>query len=313
MFIYGYNNDFETLVIEIKRKGEDCTHISSVCLDDKPLVTRENAEVWARYFHRKLKDLVSEETMHSDLFQSIEHEIADEKRRHDVWLAGEPERRRRAQHKKELRRTPTLGYIPEGLKADYAREYGHYIDSAIQWTPEDNEEFLYQMRSLERMCTKCVQRCIEQNRPDAAYAQTAELFRSLPKWRSREELSGFFNHYKPRLRKLVKTACQSMITSVIAWNNMEKLIEANALIEGFQGEFVAWGISPRAMLDLRLFAGMIGDPIKIERKPNKQEHIFSVTSTMTCSTTYMIPITAASGWLTFSTQPTPKASSLRKT
>ena len=108
--------------------------------------------------------------------------IQEQKRRHDEWVAGEPERRRRANHKKELRRTPSLGYIPDGLHADYSKEYGSYIDSIINWTPEDNEEFLYQMRSFERMATKCVQRCIELGRPDAAYAQVAEILRSLPRW-----------------------------------------------------------------------------------------------------------------------------------
>ena len=102
------------------------------------------------------------------------------------------------------------------------------------------------------MCTKCVDRCIENGRPDAAYAQAAEVLRSLPKWRQREEMANFFIHYKPRLRKLVKTVCQAMTKSAIAWNNQEKLMETNALIEAFQAEFVSWGIKRMTMLDLRL-------------------------------------------------------------
>lgn len=270
-YIYGYYNDFETLVIEFKSKHDGHTYVHSIKLDDHPLVNRENAEIWARYFHRKMNDLVNEDAMNSDLFKSIEHEILEEQRRHDEWLAGEPERQRREKHKKELRRTPSLGFIPDGLHTDYAKEYGFYIDSAIQWTPEDNDEFLYQVRSFERMITKCVQRCLEQGRPDAAYAQSSEIFRSLPKWKNREELKHFFAHYQPRLRKLVKATCQAMINSATAWNSKLKLIEINALIESLQNEFIDWGITPRTMLDLRLFAGFVGDPIKIERKPTKQE------------------------------------------
>lgn len=270
-YIYGYYNDFETLVIEFKSKKNGATYVHSIRLDGHPLVNAKNSEAWARYFHRKLKELVTEETMQSDLFKSIEHEIEEEQRRHEEWMAGEPERRRRADHKKKLRRTPTLGYIPDGLKVDYAEEYGRYIDSAIQWTPEDNEEFLYQVRSLERMATKCVRRCIEQKRPDAAYAQAAELLRSLPRWMRREEMAVFFSQYKPRLRKLVKTICQSMTASAIAWSNMEKLIEANALIEGLQSDFISWGLKPKNMQDLILRAAITDKPLHIERIPNKQE------------------------------------------
>ena len=270
-YLYGTYSDFERLVIDIKSKQDGDVHVSYLKLDDNDLVTPQNAEVWARYLHRKLKELVTKEAMESVEFQKIAESIQEQKRRHDEWVAGEPERRRRANHKKELRRTPPLGYIPDGLHADYGKEYGFYIDSIINWTPEDNEEFLYQIRSFERMATKYVQRCIENGRPDAAYAQTAEILRSLPRWEQREEMAEFFSRYKTRLRKLVKTVCTAMIESAIAWNNQEKLIEANALFEGFQSEFVAWGMKTKTMLEMQHTPDIGGEPITIERKPSKQE------------------------------------------
>ena len=63
----------------------------------------------------------------------------------------------------------------------------------------------------------------------------------------------------------------AMMDSAIAWYNQEKLIEANALIEGFQSEFVAWGLKPKAMLDLQHAPDVEGEPIAIEREPSKQE------------------------------------------
>lgn len=270
-YLYGQYSDFEKLVIDIRSKQNSDVHVSYLKLDDNMLVTPQNAEVWARYLRQKLEGLVTKEAMESEEFQKIAESIQEQKRRHDEWVAGEPERRRRADHKKELRRTPSLGYIPDGLHADYDKEYGFYIDSIINWTPEDNEEFLYQIRSLERMATKCVQRCIELGRPDAAFEQTAEVFRSLPRWERREEMTEFFNRYKTRLRKLVKTVCTAMIDSAIAWNNQEKLIEANALFESFQSEFIVWGVKPKAMLDMQHAPDIDGEPIAIERKPSKQE------------------------------------------
>ncbi len=240
-YLYGTYSDFEKLVIDIKSKQGGDIHQCFVMFDDNSLVTPENAAAWAQYLHTKIEGLVTKEAMESEEFQKIVRSIAEQKRRHD------------------------------GLHADYAKEYGFYIDSAIQWTPEDNDDFLYQIRSFERMATKCVARCIEQGRPDAAYAQAAELLRSLPKWRQREELAEFFDCYKPRLRKLVKIVCQAMQDSATAWNNQEKLIEGNALIEGLQSEFIAWGVKPKTMLDLLREPNIEGNPITIERKTNKQE------------------------------------------
>jgi len=270
-YLYGTYSDFERLVIDIKSKQDGDVHVSYLKLDDNDLVTPQNAEVWARYLHRKLEGLVTKEAMESVEFLKIAESIQEQKRRHDEWVAGEPERRRRANHKKELRRTPSLGYIPDGLHADYAKEYGFYIDSIIDWTPEDNDEFLYQIRSFERMATKSVQRCIDNGRPDAAYAQTAEILRSLPRWEQREEMAEFFSLYKTRLRKLVKTVCTAMIESAIAWNNQEKLIEANTLFEGFQSEFIVWGVTPKTILDMRHVPDIDGEPIVIELTPSKQE------------------------------------------
>lgn len=143
IYLYGQYSDFDKLVIDIKSKQNGNVHVSYLKLDYNTLVTSENAEVWARYLHRKLERLVTKEAMESDEFQKIAESMREQERRHEEWMAGESERKRRAKHKKELRRTPSLGYIPEGLHADYAKEYGVYIDSAIKWTPEDNEEFLY--------------------------------------------------------------------------------------------------------------------------------------------------------------------------
>ena len=105
--------------------------------------------------------------------------------------------------------------------------------------------------------------------------QQAEQIKSIrptvTRWKQREEMAEFFDHYKPRLRKLVKTVCMAMMDSAIAWNNQEKLIEANAPIEGFQGEFVVWGLKPKMMLDFLHAPDIEGEPIAIERKPSKQE------------------------------------------
>lgn len=257
----GCNNHCNKLVVEfLSTKGGGAPTIQAVCFDGNPLVTDANAAVWARYLHRKVEKLVNEENMRSDLFHGVEREVEEELR----W-------KRRERNKKELKRFPKLGFIPDGLDVDYAEKYGRFIDSAIQWTPEDRVEFLYQTRSLERMATKSVLRYFEHGRPDAVYNLTAEILRRLPRWIQREDMAGFFSRYKPRLRKLVNAICQSMTEAAIRWNNGEKLNEANALIERNQHEFVSWGLTPEDMLDLRPSAIIEGDPIHIEQKPSRHE------------------------------------------
>lgn len=242
--INGYNNQFNRLAVEFKyKKGGDVVYSHSVCFDQNALVTDENASVWLCYLQWKVGELISEEAMRSDLFYAVEREVEEVQRR-----------QRREIHKRELKRFPNLGFIPEGPDVDYAAVYGEFIDSAIQWTPGDKVEFLYQVRSLERMATKSVHRYFEQDRPDVAYALLTELLCQLPRWIQRKELANFFSQYKPRLRKLVRTICQFMTEVAICWNNKDKLNEANNLIERNQNEFVSWGLTPSDMLWLQSFA-----------------------------------------------------------
>ena len=262
---------FRYLIVEIQERRDGKIYLHPLNLDESPLITEESAPVWARYFHDIIRNSLTEETMNSQAYKDVERQVRDQVAQEKKWAQQAELHIEREHRRRSLRRTPSLGYIPEGLNVDYDKQYGYYIDSAIQWTPEDNDDFLYQIRSMERMVTKCVSRCIELKRPDAAYAQASEVLRSLPKWKQREELANYFIQYKPRLRKLVKTACTAMTSSAIAWNNMKKLTEANALIEAFQAEFVCWGMKRMTMLDLRFMANITGEPIPIERKPNKAE------------------------------------------
>lgn len=268
---YGYEEEYKLLKIEFEYKQDGKRYRCVVRLDDNPVVTSKNVGAWVSYLKKMIQESANPETMKTAAFMEIE-QAEEAKRMNEARLQAQWERQReREKYRKNLRRTPSLGYIPDGLTVDYAKEYGYYINSAIQFNPKDNDDFLYQVRSLERMVTKCVQRCLDQGRPDAAYAQATEVLRSLPKWMRREELANYFNQYKPRLRKLVMTICQSMIESVIRWNNMEKLIEAHAMIEGLQSEFLSWGLKPEKMLEHCSAVTITGEPIHIERKPNKEE------------------------------------------
>ena len=218
-YIYGSYEDYKVLKVVIRSRKGNNEYVHTVVLDKNELVTEENTEVWSRYLTQKIESLVTPEAMKSSEFQKIKENVKVEMEREEKWKAGAAEREKRERHRKQLRRTPTLGFVPDGLTTDYSAEYGRYVEYAIEWTPDDSDDFLYQLRSLERMCTKCVQRCLENKRPDAAFAQSLEVCRHLPIWKSRKDLSCYFDKYLPRLRKFVKAVYQGMIDSAIAWNH----------------------------------------------------------------------------------------------
>lgn len=272
-YYMDHNKDSNKLRIEIRNKivGERGSSIHECFLDNNPLVTTENAEIWAEYLQGKIDSLITESAMECDAYKKIADKIYKIRQDEADWKARQPEIRRREQHRKQLGRTPSLGFIPDGLTVDYEEEYGRYVDKAIKWMPEDTDDFLYQCRSLERMATKCVVRCIECKRPDAAYAQAMSVVKRIPEWLSRSDLKVYFDRYRLRLPKLIKASCKSLIDSAIAWNNQAKLNEANNFILSIATKYKDWGVRSKKMLELMSDAEITSEPIHIERKPNKAE------------------------------------------
>lgn len=257
--------------MEISYLKDGCQYVLGVNVDANPLITSDNNEAWARYLRDKLSSLVTEDAMQSLEFQKIEADIAERIRHEKEWKASAAERERKERHRKKLGRTQSLGFIPLGLTVDYSVEYGAYVDKAITWTPEDADDFLFQLRSLERMAVKCSARCVENHRPDAAYIQAQEVCRKVPKWKSRKELQVYFDQYKPRLRKFLNAIFKGLIDSAIAWNHTEKLKEANDLIASQADEYGDWGMTSKKLLSLQSDAVITGRPISVERTPNKEE------------------------------------------
>ena len=147
----------------------------SVALENNPLVTEENVEVWANYLKEKLPGLINKKAMESDAFRQVEEKIKSRYKEEQHWK----EREKVAKHRNELRKIPKFGYIPAGLTVDYNDWYDYYITSAIEWKPNDSDDFLYQVRTLEKMMTKNIDKCLEAHRADAAYAQASLLCQHL--------------------------------------------------------------------------------------------------------------------------------------
>lgn len=271
IYIYGSYDNFKLLKLEIRSRKGGHEYVHAITLDNQELVSEDNVEVWARYLEGKIASLVTPEAMQSKEFQQIVERFRVEEERETKWQAGAAERARREKHRKQLGRTNTLGFIPDGLTANYIEEYGRYVERAIQWNPEDADDFLYQLRSLERMAMKCVARCIENHRPDAAWEQAYAVCIGIPKWKARKDLQAYFNQYKPRLRKFIKSVYASLTDAALAWNHAEKLSATNRLISMQSNEYVDWGMTEKKMLELQKDVVISGNPIAVKRIPSRME------------------------------------------
>lgn len=267
-----YYNSPERLGLEIKAKNTVGFRYREICLDSSPLVTDDNAEVWSRFLAKKIPELISEESMSSDDFKAFEREYAVEKQKAIDEEIRLQKRIETDAYRKKLGRKQ-LGYIPEGLKVDYSKFYGDHAEKAIKWQPNDADDFMFQVRSLERLCQASATRCIENGRPDAAYIQAYEVCRRLPAWMSSRECKTYLAAHRNRLRKTVAQCYSGAVNAALAWNNAEKLKEINTLIQSHCTQYGILGLKSESIMDLRGMENIVGAPIEISRKPNREEYL----------------------------------------
>ena len=59
-------------------------------------------------------------------------------------------------------------------------------------------------------------------RPNAAYAIAIELCRHIPLFLNRDDLQGYIQEYKVRVKKMIVGSFSALVSSVKAWNSEEK-------------------------------------------------------------------------------------------
>ena len=182
--------------------------------DSLSFITDENREAWQRFVENKINELMKPETMDSREFKECLMYVQEEKRKREEYERREKELR--IKHADERRRRssmerPKIAYIPKGLTVDYEKEYGRLIRQEVTFVPTVEDDFLYQLRFLERWYKKSVPQLIELKRPDAAYAVAMELCRQLPDFVFRRDIEGYLKPKKPRLRKLIERAFAALV------------------------------------------------------------------------------------------------------
>ena len=237
-------------------------------------VTDENREAWQRFVENKISEIMKPETMQLPEFKEFLEKVNKDKewrrnqaiRAEQLRIKAADDRRRRASMEK-----PKIAYIPKGLTVDYEKEYGRLIRQEVTFVPTVEDDFLYQLRFLERWYKKSVPQLIELKRPDAAYAVAVELCRQLPDFVFRRDIEGYLKPKKPRLRKLIEGAFAALVDSVKAWNNEEKrrwvydfIFKQTKYYHDFRG-------LQKVMQQMMPSESLIGEPVAVVREKSEED------------------------------------------
>ena len=237
-------------------------------------VTDENREAWQRFVEKKIREVMKPETMESPEFKECLEKVLEERRKREEYSRWEEELR--IKHADERRRRssmekPKIAYIPKGLTVDYEKEYGRLIRQEVTFVPTVEDDFLYQLRFLERWNKKSVPQLIELERPDAAFAVAVELCRQLPDFVFRRDIEGYLKPKKPRLRKLIEGAFSALVDSVKAWNNDEKrrwvcdfIFKQMKYYHDFRG-------LQKELLQMRPSEPFVGEPVEVIREKSEED------------------------------------------
>ena len=242
--------------------------------DSLSFITDENREAWQRFVENKINELMKPETMDTQEFKECLANVQEEKRKREEYERREKELR--IKHADERRRRssmerPKIAYIPKGLTVDYEKEYGRLIRQEVTFVPTVEDDFLYQLRFLERWYKKSVPQLIELKRPDAAYAVAVELCRQLPDFVFRRDIEGYLKPKKPRLRKLIEGAFAALVDSVKAWNNEEKRRWVNDFIFKQATYYHDFRGLQKVMLQMMPSEPLVGEPVAVVREKSEED------------------------------------------
>ena len=242
--------------------------------DSLGFITDENKEAWQRFVQNKINELMKPETMELPEFKECLAKVQEEKRKREEYDRREKELR--IKHADERRRRssmekPKIAYIPKGLTVDYEKEYGRLIRQEVTFVPTVEDDFLYQLRFLERWYKKSVPQLIELKRPDAAYAVAVELCRQLPDFVFRRDIEGYLKPKKPRLRKLIEGAFSALVDSVKAWNHDEKRRWVCDFIFKQTKYYYDFRSLQKVMLQMMPSEPLVGDPVEVVREKSEED------------------------------------------
>lgn len=247
-----------------------CSQCYAPSFDRNLVIAKEDEQVWAECLTKKIGELLT-----PDAVDTPEFKVAVEKVRKDREKALRFELRREKErenyHRRKVMARPKITFIPKGLTVDYEKEYAVFFDQEVTYCPIDSDDFLYQVRLMNRWQDKSVPQIIEMGRPDAAYAIAIELCRYIPLFLNRDDLQGYIQEYKPRIKKMIVGSISALVSSVKAWNNEEKRQYVNNFIFEQSKQYTDFKGLQKTLIQMMISEPFIGEPVKVTREMNDEE------------------------------------------
>lgn len=82
---------------------------------------------------------------------------------------------------------------------DYEEEYSKYLMQEVSFEPRDNDDFMAQLRLLERWHKKSIPQILEKKRPDAAYAIAMALCKHITLLINRDDIQEYPQRQKDNI------------------------------------------------------------------------------------------------------------------
>lgn len=233
-------------------------------------VTEENKEAWKRYLMKVIKKHLKEEVMNTSEFRDIELKIREEML---LQIKSDEQRKRMMERQRYWAKMerPKINFIPKGLTVDYEEEYSKYLMQEVSFVPRDNDDFMAQLRLLERWHKKSIPQILEKKRPDAAYAIAMSLCKHIPLLINRDDIQELVGEYKRRIGKLIFDSYQALAETVKAWNNEEKRQEVCRFIAENAGQYQHCRGMKKRLMDLIPEKPFEGQPVAVAREPKDFE------------------------------------------
>ena len=247
-----------------------CTRCYAPSFVRNLVIAKEDEPIWAEYITKKIGELLT-----PDAVDSLEFKATVEKVRKDRERALRFERRREKEredyHRRKVMSRPKITYIPKGLTVDYEKEYAAFFDQEVTYSPIDSDDFLYQFRFLNRWQDKSVPQIIEMGRPDAAYAIAIELCRHIPLFLNRDDLQGYIQENKPRIKKMIVGSFSALVLSAKAWNNEEKRLYVNNFIFEQSKQYSDFKGLQKTLIRMMFSDPFKGEPVQVTREMSDDE------------------------------------------
>ena len=247
-----------------------CSCCYAPSFDRNLVIAKEDEQIWAEYLTKKIGELLT-----SDAVDTPEFKMAEEKVRKDRERALNYELRREKEredyHRRKVMARPKITFIPKGLTVDYEKEYAVFFDQEVTYCPIDSDDFLYQVRLMNRWQDKSVPQIIEMGRPDAAYAIAIELCRHIPLFLNRDDLQEYIQENKPRIKKMIVGSFSALVTAVRAWNNETERRKVCDFLYTEAKRYKEWRGMTQTLIALMPSAAFEGEPKAVIREMSEAE------------------------------------------